>query len=168
MDKEIQCFKNKHGTEFDKSVKKHYTQLPCWKKVVERLGLIMGEDITRIALDPKNLRLDTTEFKQEENVNLFNKRGELKKNSKKAKELFKSYQQIIEEEGLRDFADMTLIRFIYGVMKYPGRTLESYTTSENDIYYKADFDLEEKTKGLVVPISEIEYEEKYLEELKKK
>lgn len=53
-------------------------------------------------------------------------------------------------------------------MRTHGQELESFVTSENDIYYKTNFDLEKRTNGLVIPITEIEYEETYLNELKKR
>lgn len=53
-------------------------------------------------------------------------------------------------------------------MRSSNQHLESYVTSDYDIYYKADFNLEKKTGGLVIPITELEYQETYLQELKKK
>ncbi|PWA08627.1 hypothetical protein DCC39_14400 [Pueribacillus theae] len=163
-----QCFKIKRGTVYDKAAKEHFELLPKWKNVFSRLSDLLEEEITKMAFSPHILRLDPSEFTKEENKKLFRKDGVLKSNTNKAKNLFKDYQKIIEEEGLSKFEELRHINFIYGVMRMRHQHLESFRTSENDIYYKADFDLEKKTNGLVIPISEIEYEEKYLEELKKK
>ncbi|MOA67718.1 hypothetical protein D3C78_1950160 [compost metagenome] len=52
-------------------------------------------------------------------------------------------------------------------MRFHVESLKSFRTSEMDVYYEADFDLVVRSKGLVEPITEIEYQEKYLEELKR-
>src|SRR5699024_1995190 len=103
-----------------------------------------------------------------ENRNLFKIDGQLKANTKKSKKILDGYLEIIEECGLSGFMELRLINFTYGVMRVRGQKLESFKTSEDDVYYKADFDLEKKTNGLVEPITEVEYEEKYLTELKKR
>jgi len=85
----------------------------------------------------------------------------------KAKSINEEYKNILSDVGLNDYEELRYINFAYGVMRMRGQKLESFRTSENDIFYKADFDLVKRTDGLVEPITEIQYEEKYLEELKK-
>lgn len=63
--------------------------------------------------------------------------------------------------------NLSIINFSYGMLRRNGENLESFVTSDHDLYYKADFDLKARSSGLVEPITEIEYQEKYLEELKK-
>lgn len=161
------CYKIKRGTQFDHAVKEHFALRPKWEVVSNRVSDLLGEKITRMAFDPRKLRIDITELKKEENRKLFKKDGYLKANLKKAKELQKRYQEIIAEEGLTDFLDLGLIHFMYGVMRYRGESMEMFRTSENDIYYKTDFDLEKRSKGMVESISEVEYHEVYLSEIKK-
>lgn len=85
----------------------------------------------------------------------------------------RDYKEIIEEVGLANYKELRVINFIHGVMRYAGEEMSSFVTSENDIYYEADFDLEKRSartsngESLVIPITEIEYQEKYLEEIKK-
>ncbi|MCR8641406.1 hypothetical protein NV379_01940 [Paenibacillus sp. N1-5-1-14] len=162
-----QCFKIKHGTNYDKKVKKHFTKKPLWKNVMVRVGALLDENVTQMAIHATELWVNTDEMNKVENKKLFNKDGKLKNNSKRAKEILENYKKIVSDEGLADFEDLRLINFTYGVMRLQGQKLESFVTSENDIFYKADFNLEDRAKGLVEPITEIEYEEKYLEELKK-
>jgi hypothetical protein len=165
--KNIQCFKIKPGTNYDKEVKRHFALLPKWGNVFDKVGELLGEKITQMALSTDELYLDISELKKEDNKKLFTKDGKLKKSSKGAKQILDNYKAIIKTEGLEDFQELRFINFSYGVMRLRGQKLESFRTSEDDIYYKADFDLEKKTDGMVIPISQIEYEEKYLEELKK-
>ncbi len=129
---------------------------------------LSGEEITRIVFDPNNLIIVPRELTNEDNKKLFTKYGHLKKNLKRSKELRNSYIKIIKRTGLSEFNDLSRINFIYGVMRTAGQKLESFRTTENDIYYKADFDLEKRSGGLVIPISEIEYQETYLNEIKKR
>lgn len=162
-----QCFKIKHGTDYDSAVKKHFRQRPLWKKVMSRIGELLNENVTEMALLADELWVNTNQIANEENRKLFNKNGKLKNNTKRSKEVLEKYKQIVEEEGLSNFKELRVLNFCYGVMRFHGESLESYVTSDNNIYYKADFDLEQRSKGLVTPISEVEYEEKYLEELKR-
>ncbi|WP_379354847.1 MULTISPECIES: hypothetical protein [unclassified Paenibacillus] len=162
-----QCFKTVRGTDFDKAVKKHFEQKPKWKDVISKVGELLNEKINEMGLAPDNLWVNTREIHREENKKLFTKEGKLKTNSKRAKEIYNQYRNIVKETGLNDFQELRLIKFCYGVMRLQGQYLDSFVDSEYDIYYKADFDLAKRSKGLVTPISEIEYEEKYLEELKK-
>lgn len=165
---EVQCFKIKRGTKYDQAVKKHFSSLVRWKNVIRKIGELLGESITKIAQHPGELYLDLNELKNEENKKLFTKEGKLKGNVKKAKQLSLKYKNIIDEEQLTDFQALGHINFTYGVMRYERQQLKYFVTSDDDIYYKADFNLGERAKGLVIPITEIEYEEKYLEELKKR
>jgi hypothetical protein len=162
-----QCFKIKRGTEYDKAVKGHFSLLPKWENVFAKVGELLGEEITRLGFTTENLLLVPDELSKDENKKLFKQDGYLKNNTKKAKSVFHDYQKIIEDLGLSEWEELRFINFKYGAMRMRGQNLESFRTSEDDIYYKADFDLEEKTNGMVTPISLIEYEEKYLEELKK-
>lgn len=164
-----QCFKIKRDTDYDKAIKKHFEQRPLWKEVFSKVNDILGEtEITEMATVTDALWIDTEQLKNSENVKLFTKDGKLKTTTKKGKEILQKYKEALVEAGVSDFQELRVINFTYGVMRLSGQNLESFVTSENDIYYKGDFDLVERSRGLVVPISEIEYEEKYLEELKKK
>jgi len=165
---QYQCFKIKRGTDYDIAVKKHFSQRPKWKNVVSKVNEILCEgDISEMALVTDALWINTAQLKSEKNKNMFTKDGKLKSNSKKAKEVLNKYISIIEDEGLSDFVELGLINFSFGVMRLRGQELESFVTSEHDIYYKCDYDLKKRTQDLVIPITEIEYEEKYLEELKR-
>ncbi|OME55554.1 hypothetical protein BSK59_13850 [Paenibacillus odorifer] len=163
----LQYFKIKNGTEFDTAVKKHLNMLPNWKQVYGKLSELLDEKITLLVQASDYLQIDCSEIKKEENQKLFKKDGSLRANSKKAKEVLAAYKDIIEECGLKGFENLGHINFCYGVMRFQGETMKSFKTSEHDIYYEASFDLEERSKGLVIPITDIEYQEKYLEELKK-
>ncbi|GMX64569.1 hypothetical protein Elgi_38380 [Paenibacillus elgii] len=165
--KVIQCYKIRRGTNYDKAIKKHLEQRPQWRNVFDKVGVLLNENITEMGLVADELWVNTNQLTKDENKKLFNKNGKLKSNTNRAKEILDSYKKIIAEEGLTDFQGWQLINFTYGAMRSQGQHLESFVTSENDIYFKADFNLEERTKGLVESITEIEYEEKYLEELKK-
>ncbi|MGM1044753.1 MAG: hypothetical protein ACQEXX_01265 [Bacillota bacterium] len=166
-------FKIKQGTVYDAAVKNHFELRERWSEVFPKVGELLGENVTRLALNKDKLYVDLQEIKKDENRKLFNKDGLLKSNSKRSKQLLEDYKAIIEEVGLTDFEELRVINFIYGVMRYSGEELSSFATSENDIYYEADFDLEKRStrtssgESLVIPITEIEYQEKYLEELKK-
>lgn len=163
----MQCFKIKRGTNYDTAVKKHFAQRPLWKNVMNKVASLLDENIDEMALVTDELWINTNQINKEDIKKLFNKDGKLKSNTKRAKELLERYKQIVKEEGLSDFQELRFINFAYGVMRLQGQHLESFVTSEDDIFYKADFDLKKRSKGLVIPITEIEYEEKYLEELKK-
>ncbi|MFO1442963.1 hypothetical protein KDN24_06995 [Bacillus sp. Bva_UNVM-123] len=164
----VQCFKIKNGTNFDKAIKKHFKLRSKWDSVFQKVGELLGENITKMAIETEYLFVDINEIQNENNKKLFTKDGKLKSNSKRAKQILNDYKEIIKTEGLSEFENLSLINFTYGVMRRRGQSLKSFVTSEDDIYYQADFDLEKESNGLVIPISEIEYEEKYLEELKKR
>lgn len=163
-----QCFVIKRGTDFDKAVKQHFKLLDRWGNVFPRVSQLLGQEITKLGFYTHELVVEPNEIKNEETKKLFKKTGELKANSKAANQLRKEFKQIIKEEGLEEYEELRFINFAYGVMRMRGQSLESFVTDEYDVYYKADFDLEKKTNGLVIPISEVEYQEKYLEEIKKK
>lgn len=165
---QIQCFRIKRGTEYDKLVKEHFKMSLNWNKVYDKVSELLGETITKIGWTTENLYVDISEIKNEENKKLFKKDGSLKSNTKKAKEIFQSYKGILAEVGLSEYKELRILNFCYGVMRSSNQNLESFVTHDYDIYYKADFDLEKKTNGLVIPITEIEYQEIYLEELKEK
>ncbi len=165
--RETQCFKIKRGTEFDKSVKHHFELADKWENVFPRVSELLDEEITMMVLTADNLIIELDEVKKPENKNLFKKDGALKRNLKEANQLRRFYKEIIKDEGLEDYEELRYINFVYGVMRRRGEELVSFRTSENDIYYKADFDLEKRSQGNVIPISEVEYQEKYLEEIKK-
>lgn len=164
----IQCFKIKGNTDYYFEVKKYFQLLPRWDRVFEKVNELLGENITQLAFSKDNLVINYYELKREENKKIFKRDGYLKSNTKQAKTIHSKYLEIIEKVGLSGFMELREINFIYGVMRLRGQSLESFRTSENEIYYKADFDLEKKTNGKVEPITEVEYEEKYLEEIKKK
>lgn len=167
MGNNIQCFRIKEGTSYHTAVRKHFSLLPKWSDVYDKVGKMLGEDITKLGFTIKELYVDPSELKKDENKKLFKQDGTLKGNLKKAKQLLSDYKEIIHEVGLSEYQELRFINFSFGAMRRSGQSLESFRTSENDIYYKADFDLEKTTNVSVIPISQIEYEEKYLEELKK-
>lgn len=170
---EKRFYKIRPGTPYDAAVKKHFELRIKWSEVYPKVSELLGEKITRLALVIDKLYVDLSEIKKDENKKLFNKDGCLKSNSKKAKEVFESYKAILKDVGLSEFEELRMINFVYGVMRYSGEELTSFVTSESDIYYEADFDLEKRSsrssfgESLVIPITEIEFQEKYLEELKK-
>ncbi|WP_405103131.1 hypothetical protein [Oceanobacillus sp. FSL H7-0719] len=165
---EIQCFKIKKGSEFDDEVKKHFELADKWANVFPRVSKLLGEKITSMVLTTDNLIIDLDEIQDDSTKKLFKKDGALKQNLKESNRIRKEYQEIIDEEGLKEYQELRYINFSFGVMRRRGESLTSFRTSENEIYYEADFDLEGRAKSSVVPISQIEYQEKYLEELKKK
>lgn len=169
---EMKYYKIKRGTKYDLAVKQHFELNKNWSQVYTKLSDALGEKITKLVRHPHRLMIDPAELTKEENKKAFKKDGTLKSNSKKAKEIEQQYKTIIEEAGLGQYESLGTINFIYGVMRYQGETLKTFRTSEFDLYYQADFNLGErssKTSGgnLVEEISEIEYREKYLEEIKK-
>lgn len=162
------CFKIKSGTLFDKEVKKHFELLDNWKKVFEELSEYLGETITELVFTTETLIINPEEITHPDIKKLFRKDGRIKSNSNKAKEVLNQYRIILAKNGLEYFKELRMINFVHGVTRRRGEDLESFRTSDNGIYYKASFDLEKRSNGCVVPISEIEYEETYLNELKKR
>ncbi|MMZ64631.1 hypothetical protein D1872_269770 [compost metagenome] len=164
-------FRSNQGTEYDIAVRKHYDLYPKWRVVYEKLSELLDEKITMLVRTKDYLQIDYSELTKDGNKKLFKKDGRLKANSKKAKEIDAEYQKIIQEAGLEEFKPLGLINFTYGVYRLEGESLKSFVTSENGIFFEASFDLEERAKNTggnsVVPITAIEYQEKYLEELKK-
>ena len=163
-----QCFKIKQGTAYADAVKVYFELLPKWKDVIKQLGEYLDESIQQIAPRPESLIIDVKELKNPENIKLFTNNGKLKKNSKRSKEIGEYYSALIKKYGLSEFESLSLINFTYGIMRYQGDNLESFTDGEGNIYYKATFDLEKRSNGAVEPITEIEYEETYLKLLKQK
>lgn len=162
----IQCFKSKSGTNYDSEIKKHFNLLPKWDLMFEKVSELLDENITKLAFSCDHFIIDPNELTNEENKKLFKKDGQIK-STKKAQELFLKYKGLIDEVGLLEYKELRLINFTYGIGRTRGQVLESFHTSEDDLYFKADFDLERRSSGNVEPITEIDYEEKYLEELKK-
>ncbi|MGG1652280.1 hypothetical protein ABHN03_04040 [Paenibacillus sp. NRS-1775] len=167
----MQYFKIKEGTEYYNAVQRHLKFLPNWKEVYVKLSELLDEKITLLVHSSNYLQIEYRELKKEENQKLFKKDGTLRAKSKKAKEIEAAYKDIIKEAGLEGYENLGHINFFYGVMRFHGEKLQSYKTSEHELYYEATFDLEERAKqtsggSLVIPITEIEYQEKYLEELK--
>lgn len=162
-----QCFKAVRGTGYQQEIQKNQNLRKNWKIVRDRIAELLGEDIDRMALTPKELWLEMSEIKNEKTRALFTKQGKLKSNSKAAKELQAKYAEIISEYGLSEYRDGSMSGLIHGIYRLAGETLERFTTAEGDIYFKANFDLSLGRTELVSPISEIEYQEAYLAELKK-
>lgn len=162
-----QYFKIKRGTNFHKDVVECLNSRDKWKVMFDLVSEVLGQKITRMAFDPEALIIDLNEIEDVEVRKLFKKNGALKKNSNEAKRVESSYKNYIDHLGLSNYKDLTLISFIYGAMRRQGQQLERFITSEKDIFYKADFDLEKETKGLVIPITAIEYHETHLAEIKK-
>lgn len=163
-----QCFKIKQGTAYADAVKQYFELLPRWKDVIKQLGEYLDENIQQISPRPESLIIDVKELNNPENIKLFTNAGKLKKSSKRSKEIREFYENLIKEYGLTEFESLSLINFTYGIMRYQGDKLESYTDGVGNIYYKATFDLEKRSNGSVEPITEIEYEETYLNLLKQK
>lgn len=169
---EMKFFKIKQGTKYHEAVKQHLNLLPKWKPIYAKVSELLDEKITRMVQTPNYLRIEYSELKKEENKKVFKKDGTLKANMKKAKEIEVAYKEIIEEAGLDKYESLGHINFCYGVMRYHGETLITFKTSDQELYYEANFDLEDRVKNsfgesLVIPITEIEHQEKYLEEIKK-
>lgn len=163
-----QCFKTKEGTTYALEVKKCLMLSPKWADVYPKLSELLGENITKLGQTKDYLVIDYNELTKEENKKLFKLDGQLKSNSKKAKKLYQDYLEILDSVGLSGFMELRDLNFVYGVMRMRGQSLYSFKTSELEIYFKADFDLAESSNGMVEPITEIQYEEKYLSELKKR
>lgn len=166
------CFKAIEGTEYDKAIKETFNLTPNWNNVTDKLSALLGEEITRMAVDPKQLRIDLLQIKNPENKKLFTKDGMLKKNLKASKELSEKYKTIVQEEGLENFRDFGYVNFTFGAMRMRGQNLESFLTLDGVMYFKADFDMNQRYGGeeknlFLEEISEIEYEEVHLAELKK-
>ncbi|MGG1746736.1 hypothetical protein ABDI04_04945 [Bacillus licheniformis] len=165
--REVQCFKIERGTKYDEAVKKHFSLVDKWKGMYSKVGGLLEENITRLGFNPKEPHIDFSELKKEENKRIFKQDGTLKRNFKRSKQLLEDYRNLVQEEGLSEYVNLSIINFSYGMLRRNGENLESFVTSDHDLYYKADFDLKARSSGLVEPITEIEYQEKYLEELKK-
>lgn len=162
------CFKINRESDFYVEVQKQLKLRHIWSEVMfQHASEILGEKITKMAFDTKELAVDLSEIKNPETKKLFKQDGTLKKNLKKSKEILKRYQAAVELEGLSEYEELRYINFRFGVMRVRGQSLESFRAHDGDIYYKANFDLNKRSNGNVVPISEIEYEEMYLETLKK-
>jgi len=161
------CYKAKLGSEFYLDARKSMTQRGEWKKVIDEVNKLLGESIKTIRPSIAILWLDNDELTTEENKKLFTNEGKLKKNNKKAKRLNEEYIQIVGQLGLSDYKDIGIIEFIHGVYSLRGESVERYVSLDQELYYKTDFNLEERSKGNFIPITEIEYQEKYLEDLKK-
>lgn len=166
MEKEF-CFKTVEGTEYHNKVKDFLSTRKRWAIALGKLGEFLGEELTRISQHTDALRIDLDEIKDPANKKLFKKDGTLKQNLKAAKEVQKEFKKIIDECGLTDFEPLGTINFKHGIMRFQGETLDSFATSDLHIYYKANFDLQKRAGDLVEKVSLIEYQEKYLEELKK-
>jgi hypothetical protein len=163
-----QCFKTKEGTTYALEVKKCLILSPKWEEVYPKLSELLGETITKLGHSKDYLLIDYDELTKEENRKLFKLDGQLRSNTKKAKKLYQDYLEILDKVGLSGFMELRDLNFVYGVMRMRGQNLSSFRTSEHEIYFKADFDLAESSNGMVEPITEIQYEEKYLSELKKR
>lgn len=162
------CFKSVPESAFGQDVKKYVELLPLWSEVINKVSELLGEPITKLARDTRELYVDIDELNVE-NAKLFTKDGKLKKNSKRANDLRKGYLEALDAVGLKDFMDIHFIKFAYGTMRTSHvQSLESFISSEKEIYFKANFDMigREKSSGYIVPITEIQFEEKYLAELK--
>lgn len=171
--KKYSFYKSKRGSKYDNEVKNYFKQEEKWRTVIiGKVAELLDENITSINLDNEILGVNLREVKNEETLKLFKKNGVLKQNSKAAKSLNEKYLQILKDEGLEKSSTLQLINFTYGVMRHSNfgnpDYMERFVTSENDIYFKADFDLEKRSNGSVEAITEVEYHEKYLEEVKKR
>lgn len=165
---QFKFYKTKEGTKYTEAVKEHFTMLPKWNEVFDRVGELLGEKITKMAFSTRYLLIDRKELKNEENLKLFKLDGELKSNTKKSKKLLEDYLAILKDVGLDNYKELRELDFSYGIMRMRGQDMDRFKTSENHIYFRTDFDLEKASNGMVEEITEREYAEKYLEETKKK
>lgn len=162
-------YKMKEDSAYGKAVKKHFRQLKTWdKEIFPWLQEALGENVKRMGITREDLYVDVSELEKEENIKLFKKDGSLKKNTKRGKELKREFEETLEEHGLEDFEELRMLHFVYGAMRRQGETMEMFITSDHVIHYKADFDLIDRTNGAVEEITEVEYQETYLEEIKKR
>lgn len=159
-------YKIKPGTAYAKEIEKYFEMKPLWKGVYKKVSELLGEQVEALAHTTDNLYVEFHELKNEDNKKMFKKNGCLKTNSKRAKETLIRYKEIIKELGLSEYQTIGHINFKYGVMRYSGEELRSFGTHEKQMYFEASFDLEKRSRELVIPISEVEYREKYLEVLK--
>ena len=168
-------FKIKEDSAFHRAVKEVFEQDQIWRQeMFEEVRRLLGVDVERMGFDPKNLYLDPAEIKKHEELKpLFKKDGALKKNVKKANEIRKSYVKAVEQHGLQNYQPLGLVNFTFNAMRMGDGTggtneeMRSYRSSDDVIYYEANFDLAERTKGQVVPISAVEYHETYAKEIRK-
>lgn len=159
-------YKIKPDTAYAKEVEKYLDLRSLWKDAYPKVSELLGEEVQAIAFTTDNLYVEYKELKNEENKKMFRKDGGLKAAGKRAKETLIGFKKIISDLGLTEFENLGHVNFKYGVMRYSGEVLKSFRTRDKQMYYEANFDLEKRSKGLVIPISEVEYRERYLEELK--
>lgn len=164
----FKCYKTKPGTEYAAAVKEHFDIKPKWKNMFSVVSDLLGEKIERIAFVADELVIEPSDIKNEQKRKLFTKDGYLKKNMKKSREILDQYKQAIKDNGLEGYKDLGRINFSYGIYRAAGQEFRSFGTSEGELYFKADYDLNSRADGLLEEISEIEYEEKYLYEIKKR
>ncbi|QNK89062.1 hypothetical protein H7992_04880 [Sporosarcina sp. resist] len=163
------CFKSNRDSAYGLEIRKYMKLLPLWGEVIAKVGGLLGNPITAIAHEVDELWIDVDQVSPEI-AKLFTRDGKLKKNSKAANDIRKKYLQIIEDVGLEGFMDKPRINFIYGVMRTSQQqSLASFISSEHDVYFKANYDMldREKSNGYIEPITQIQFEEKHLEGLKK-
>ncbi|MCY9592341.1 hypothetical protein PC41400_15045 [Paenibacillus chitinolyticus] len=161
------CYKAKSGSEFYLDARKSMTQRGEWKKVINEVNKLLGESVKSIWPSTNILCLDVRELSKDENKKLFTNEGRLRKNDKKAKDYNSEYIKILNRFGLSNYEDIKLVEFKHGICSLGGESLERYISLDKEIYYKADFNLEKRSQGNFDLITEIEYQEKYLEDLKK-
>lgn len=164
------CYKSISDSDYGKAIKQYVELSARWGGVLEKVSDLLNESVTKMARDPKELYIDVNEVTKETRK-LFTKDGKLKKNSKKANDLRKEYMEITKGLGLSEYEEKGLINFHYGIMRTCNtQRLESFVSSDGVNYMKANFDLNSlrDVSSYIKPISEIEFEETYLNELKKK
>lgn len=162
-------FKSKPGSKFEKEVKQYFEKLPLWNEVLNRINLLLGENLQVVARNPRVLVISPSELELGENKKLFKKSGELKRNSKRAKMIAKAYQDIIKELDLNDFEELGVIFFYYGITRSRGQSLQFYVTPNNQVYFRSDYNLQEKApESLIRIMSDEYYEVHYLNMVKSK
>lgn len=167
---ETYCFKSVDESSYGKKVKRYFELVPMWNEVIKFVGTILDEDITKIARDPEELYIDLSEL-QGDSKKLFTKEGKLKKNLNEAKKIKELYLEFIEDVGLSQYVDLHLINFIHGIIRTSDQQrIESFISSDGVNYIKANYNLldRDKSSGSIEPITEIEFEETYLKELKRR
>ncbi|GAK08968.1 hypothetical protein JCM19038_2773 [Geomicrobium sp. JCM 19038] len=164
-------YKTNPETKYAKKIERHLQQKKRWKLVADDLNELLGENITRMVQKPGYFGLDPQEITKEENKKLFKIDGAIRQNTKAAKALFQSYKDIIKKHDLEDYEEIPILNFGYGLMRH-SRTeqMRHMGTSEGELYYETDFDLQDRADdpNVLIKISQEEFLEKQLEETRKR
>ncbi|MGV6935864.1 hypothetical protein ACWA2B_10155 [Paenibacillus sp. CMM36] len=153
----IQYFKIKQGTKYYELVKQHLATILKWKPIYAKVSELLDEEIDLMVQTPKHLQVEYSQLKKEENKKIFKENGTLKSNTKKGKEIEAAYKEIIKEAGLEKYESLIYIYFCDIVIRHLGENIGKFKIYEGEIYCEANFDLEKRTEGSIVQITEEEY-----------